>query len=44
VEVIRLTPGTIEEVSSIAVSIAAAVEEQGAATAEIARSVQQTAQ
>jgi methyl-accepting chemotaxis protein len=34
---------TIEEVSAIAISIAAAVEEQGAATGEIARNVQQTA-
>jgi methyl-accepting chemotaxis protein len=35
--------GTIREVRSISMSIAAAVEEQGGATAEIARSVQQTA-
>jgi methyl-accepting chemotaxis protein len=34
---------TIDEVSTIATTIAAAVEEQGAATAEIARNVQQTA-
>jgi methyl-accepting chemotaxis protein len=35
---------TINEVSTIATTIASAVEEQGAATAEIARNVQQTAQ
>ncbi len=34
---------TIQEMSSISVSIAAAMEEQGAATGEIARSVQQAA-
>jgi methyl-accepting chemotaxis protein len=34
----------VDGASSIAVSIAAAIEEQGAATAEIARNVQQTAQ
>ena len=36
--------GTIQEMSEIATAIAAAVEEQGAATAEISRNVQQAAQ
>ena len=36
--------GTIARVSEIAASIAAAVEQQGAATNEIARNVQQAAQ
>jgi methyl-accepting chemotaxis protein len=35
--------GTIDELNSISTLIAAAVEEQGAATAEMARSVRQTA-
>jgi methyl-accepting chemotaxis protein len=39
---IRAIAGTIEEVSRIGATIAEAVEEQGAATAEIARNVQQT--
>ena len=36
--------GTINQIAEIAGSIAAAIEEQGAATAEIARNVQQAAQ
>jgi methyl-accepting chemotaxis protein len=44
VDAIRAIVGTITEVSAIAVSIAAAVEEQGTATGEIARNVLQTAQ
>jgi methyl-accepting chemotaxis protein len=43
VEAIRDITGTIGQVSAIAATIAAAMEEQGSATAEIARSVQQTA-
>jgi methyl-accepting chemotaxis protein len=43
VEAIRGIAGRIDEISSLASSIAAAVEAQGAATAEIARSVQQAA-
>jgi len=43
VEAIRAINAKIEEISSIASSIASAVEEQGAATSEIARNVQQTA-
>jgi methyl-accepting chemotaxis protein len=39
VDAIRAISGTMGEVSSIAISIAAAVEEQSAATAEIARNV-----
>jgi methyl-accepting chemotaxis protein len=35
---------TIETISSVSVAIAAAVEQQGAATGEIARNIQQTAQ
>jgi methyl-accepting chemotaxis protein len=37
------TSGTIARVSEIAATIAAAIEEQGAATQEIARNVQQAA-
>jgi len=44
VEAIQGITATIEEVSAIATSIGSAIEEQGAATAEIARSVTQTAQ
>jgi methyl-accepting chemotaxis protein len=44
VDAIRGITGTIEEVSSISMRIAAAVEEQGAARAEIARDMQQTTQ
>ena len=44
VTAIRTITGTIERVSEIATAIAAAVEQQGAATAEIARNVQRTAQ
>ena len=40
---IRDISGTIDEVSGIAASIAAAVKQQGAATAEIAQNVQRTA-
>jgi methyl-accepting chemotaxis protein len=43
VEAIRAINRKIEEISSIAATIASAVEEQGAATSEIARNVQQTA-
>jgi methyl-accepting chemotaxis protein len=41
---IREISGTITRVSEISTTIAAAVEEQGAATGEIARNVQQAAQ
>jgi methyl-accepting chemotaxis protein len=41
---IRLISGTIERLSEISSAIAAAVEEQGAATQEISRNVQQAAQ
>src|SRR3954469_10598482 len=44
VNAIREISGTIERLSEIASTIAAAVEEQGAATQEIARNVQQAAQ
>jgi methyl-accepting chemotaxis protein len=44
VAAIRAIGGTINRVSEIAAAIAAAVEEQGAATQEIARNVQQAAQ
>ena len=43
VDAIRRISGTIDQVGLISTSIAAAVEEQGATTAEIARSLQQTA-
>lgn len=43
VEAIKGITATIEDVRVIAVTIASAVEEQGAATSEIARNVQQTA-
>ncbi|UFZ06897.1 methyl-accepting chemotaxis protein [Bradyrhizobium ontarionense] len=43
VTAIRTISGTIERLSEIASAIAAAVEEQGAATQEIARNVQQAA-
>jgi methyl-accepting chemotaxis protein len=43
VTAIRGISGTIEEISGIATTIAAAVEEQSSATREIARSVQQAA-
>ncbi|HEV2559829.1 MAG TPA: methyl-accepting chemotaxis protein [Microvirga sp.] len=43
VAAIQAIAQTIQEMSSISVSIAAAMEEQGAATGEIARSVQQAA-
>jgi ABC-type transporter Mla subunit MlaD len=43
VEAIQAIAGTIGEISSISSSIAAAVEEQGATTREIARNVQQAA-
>jgi methyl-accepting chemotaxis protein len=43
VSAIKEIGGTIDRVSSIAATIAAAVEEQGAATQEIARNVQQAA-
>ncbi len=43
VAAIRGITRTIEQVSTLAVTVAAAVEQQGAATAEIARNVQQTA-
>jgi methyl-accepting chemotaxis protein len=43
VDAIKGITATIEDVRIIAVSIASAVEEQGAATSEIARNVQQTA-
>jgi len=42
-EVIREVGGTIRRINEIATTIAAAVEEQGAATKEIARNVQQAA-
>jgi len=38
-----ITAGTIGEMSQISVAIAAAMEEQGAATAEIARNLQEAA-
>ncbi|MEH2590708.1 methyl-accepting chemotaxis protein [Bradyrhizobium sp. AZCC 1721] len=41
---IRAISGTIERLSEISSTIAAAVEEQGAATQEISRNVQQAAQ
>jgi len=44
VNAIREISGTIERLSEIASTIAAAVEEQGAATQEISRNVQQAAQ
>ncbi|CAL8972995.1 Methyl-accepting chemotaxis protein McpQ [Rhodoplanes serenus] len=44
VEAIKAIGGTIGHIAEIASSIAAAIEEQGAATAEIARNVQQAAQ
>src|SRR5215813_4953463 len=44
VAAIKEISGTINRISDIASSISAAVEEQGAATAEIARNVQQAAQ
>jgi methyl-accepting chemotaxis protein len=44
VQAINGITGTIKRVSQIAAAIAAAVEEQGAATREIARNVQQTSQ
>jgi methyl-accepting chemotaxis protein len=44
VEAIKRIGGTIDEVSSVATSIASAVEQQGAATQEITRSTQQAAQ
>jgi methyl-accepting chemotaxis protein len=43
VQAIQAIGVTINEVSEISSNIAAAVEQQGAATAEIARNVQQTA-
>ena len=43
VEAIQTITATIQNVSSIATAIAAAVEEQSAATGEIARNAQQTA-
>ncbi|MGX4770416.1 methyl-accepting chemotaxis protein [Bradyrhizobium guangdongense] len=43
VEAIREISGTINRISEISATIAAAVEEQGAATQEIARNVQQAA-
>ena len=43
VEAMKRIGGTISEVSSVATSIASAVEEQGAATLEITRSTQQAA-
>lgn len=44
VSAIREISGTIERLSEISATIAAAVEEQGAATQEISRNVQQAAQ
>ncbi|MGE5505551.1 MAG: methyl-accepting chemotaxis protein [Actinomycetota bacterium] len=44
VEAIRGISGTIENINELSAAIAAAVEEQGAATVEIARSVEQAAQ
>jgi methyl-accepting chemotaxis protein len=44
VSAIREISGTIERLSEISSTIAAAVEEQGAATQEISRNVQQAAQ
>src|SRR5690349_1913817 len=44
VAAIKEIGGTIDRISQIAATIAAAVEEQGAATQEIARNVQQAAQ
>ncbi len=44
IEAIKAIGGTIGEVSEVATAIAAAVEEQGAATSEINRSTQQAAQ
>ena len=44
IEAIQGITATIEEVSTIATTIGSAIEEQGAATAEIARNVTQTAQ
>jgi methyl-accepting chemotaxis protein len=44
VTAIKSTSGTIERLSEISSTIAAAVEEQGAATQEIARNVQQASQ
>jgi methyl-accepting chemotaxis protein len=43
VTALRSIGGTIQRMNEIATAIAAAVEEQGAATQEIARSVQQAA-
>ena len=43
VDAIRAITGTIEEVSTISTGIAAAIEQQGAATNEIARTVKQMA-
>ena len=43
-EAIRGIAERVQSISGIATTIAAAVEEQGVATAEIARNVQQTAQ
>ena len=44
VEVIRRVAGTIEDINHIATAISAAVEEQGAATEDIARTITQAAQ
>jgi len=44
VNAIKEISGTIEKLSEISSTIAAAVEEQGAATQEISRNVQQAAQ
>jgi methyl-accepting chemotaxis protein len=44
VAAIKAIGGTITRISEIATTIASAVEEQGAATGEIARNVQQAAQ
>ncbi|WP_425529916.1 hypothetical protein, partial [Stenotrophomonas maltophilia] len=39
VEAIRTITGTMTEITSVTATVAAAIEEQGAATAEIARNI-----